>query len=97
MISIPQEHWRSRWLILPESDLLHRVDEIKWGTIDEQGNLEEDEEMIEGLGKTVCGLDGPMRMPGIFSRMSLQRCPECCNRLNIPQGKGNPYNEDIEE
>jgi hypothetical protein len=53
--------------------------------------------MIEGRGKTICGIEGDLVMPGIFSRMGLPRCPECCKLMNIPEGNGNPYNMDILE
>lgn len=87
-LPIPDEHWRSRWLVFPDSwNRLHRVAEIKW----------DNEYMIGGYGTTVCGLGGYLTMPGIISRMSLPRCAHCCRELGIPRGDGAPANEGIEE
>lgn len=85
-LPIPQDDWRSRWLVLPRWGVIHRVAAIEW---------EDPEDMISGTGTTVCGRTGRLRMPGIFSRMGLKRCPKCCTILGIPQGGGNPYNEHI--
>jgi len=63
------------------------VSEIEW----------EDEDMIGGLGVTVCGRKGYLTMPGIFSRLGLKRCEHCCRIVGIPQGDGSPYNHGIEE
>ena len=62
-LSIPDDHWRSRWLQFnPRGQRLHRVAEMKWWD-DGEG------EMIRGDGASVCGRRGFMHMPGIFSRM----------------------------
>lgn len=39
---------------------------------------------------------GPIKadLPGVFSRMGRQRCPECCARLGITTGAGVPVNDD---
>lgn len=87
MMEIPLKHWRSRWLVLPEWDFLHRVGDIKWNG----------EEMIEGEGVTLCGKPGFLKMPGIFSRMELLRCVECCRLMGIPEGNGCPRNEQLKE
>jgi hypothetical protein len=77
-------------LVLPSWKVLHRVSEITW-----EG---EDGEMIEGEGITVCGKSGFLRMPGIFSRMGLERCKRCCQIMKIPNGKGAPFNaKDLDE
>lgn len=112
-LPLDQNHWRSRWLVLPEWDMLHRVAEINWGeyppeildSIPEEDRTAEEElaamkksaeeGKIEGIGKTICGKKGYLRMPGIFSRLELQRCPECCKLMNVPGGKGNPFNAGI--
>lgn len=105
---LPTEFWRSRWLVLPEGDVLHRVGEIEWGALpyepepgtalaDPDYRREMEANRIEGVGRTVCGVSGFLRVPGIFSRMSLPRCAECCKRVGVPDGKGNPYNEGMDE
>lgn len=87
-LPISQDRWRSRWLVLPRWGVLHRVAAITW---------DEPDEMICGYGQTVCGRNGFLRMPGIFSRMGLKRCPRCCKAMGIPQGDGAPFNEGILE
>ncbi len=98
-LPIEQNYWPSRWLITDEWDALHRVAEITWGYFAKDGSLgpAEPDDMIEGLGKTCCGLEGKLRMPGFLSRLDLPRCPKCCEIMGIPVGKGNPYNEKIYE
>lgn len=86
-LSIDEDHWRSRWLHLDDDNTMHRVSSIAWDTI----------EMISGNGLTVCGQRGRLQMPGIFSRMYGDRCPACCEALDIPAGQGAPFNEDIPE
>lgn len=33
-------------------------------------------------------------IPGLFSRMSDQRCRQCCKATGMPQGKGSPKNDE---
>lgn len=80
---LPLENWRSRWLHLKDGVSMHRVAAIWW---------EEPDEGIRGPGRTVCGAEGFLHMPGIFSRMSARRCPLCCDALGIPRGYGAPFN-----
>lgn len=80
---IPDDHWRSRWLVLPSWGALHRVASITW---------EDPPDMIAGEGVTVCGRRGRLQMPGLFSRMGLPRCAACCRALGIPSGNGAPAN-----
>lgn len=87
-LHIPQDHWRSRWLLVPNGSVLHRVASIEW---------EHPDEMIAGKGTTVCGLSRRLHMPGIFSRMGLKRCPACCLAMGIPEGEGAPYNDGLLE
>jgi len=81
------EHWRCRWLHLDDGHDIHRVAQIAW----------EDDEMIYGPGVTVCGKEGHLRMPGIFSRMGAPRCAACSVALGLPQGNGAPYNVGLVE
>ena len=86
-LPIEKDHWRSRWLVLPSWNRLHRISEIKW---------EDADEMIAGDGVAVCGAKGWFCMPGIFSRMGRQRCKRCCRILGIPDGDGAPFNKNID-
>ena len=59
-----------------------------------------DEDMLETLCEppwpvlaAVCGWTGEMTMPGVLSRLSLQRCGHCCRKLGIKPGNGTPANE----
>lgn len=104
MLKIDQDNWRSRWLHTDGSDFIHRVAEATWGRLpllDDPSDVFEpnglDGEMIEAMGTTLCGLSGRLVMPGIFSRMGAIRCPECCKKMGIAEGKGNPFNEGILE
>lgn len=86
------DDWRSRWLVLPSSNALHRISEIEWGVYSD-GELEYmKDEQISGYGKAVCGAKGDFQMPGMFSRMGRPRCKHCCRLLGIPDGHGAPYN-----
>jgi len=81
---LSKNHWASRWLVLPSWNRLHRVSEIEWDK--EYGGK------IRGHGKTVCGREGFLMMPGVMSRLGLPRCKHCCWSMGIPPGEGNPYN-----
>ena len=43
--------------------------------------------------RTICGDSIYATAPGISSRMSLVRCPRCCEALGIPQGNGTGLND----
>lgn len=87
-LQLPDDHWHSLWLVLPETwARLHRVAEIVWT----------DDDMTRGVGATVCGRRGDLVMPGLLSRMGLPRCAHCCRLAGIPRGDGAPYNRGIKE
>jgi len=88
-LPLPQEHWASRWLVLPSWNRLHRVSQIEW--IDAWDGL------LYGRGKTVCGREGELCMPGVVSRLGLPRCKHCCRAMGLPAGDGNPYNHGIKD
>lgn len=88
-LPLDDNHWRSRWLVLPSWNRLHRVAEIAWD--------DDDDGMRQGVGTTMCGRTGFLVMPGIFSRMGLPRCAHCCRLTGVPTGDGAPYNDDIPE
>jgi hypothetical protein len=68
----------------PARDLLHAVATI---------TNDPDEEWF-GRGTTECGLEGDLSIPGIFSRMSATRCPDCCRIVGMPEGEQSPKNID---
>lgn len=78
--------WRCRWLIFPNAKVLHRVRTILW----------DDADQIAGRGETICGRKGHLAIPGIISRISKQRCRECCRKLGIVFGSGAPFNQGID-
>lgn len=82
-LEIPDAHWRSRWLVLPSWNVLHRISTIEW---------DDPEQWINGEGVSVCGRSGWYSMPGILSRMGLKRCDHCCDILGVPHGNGAPAN-----
>jgi len=90
-LPLSTDHWRSRWLVLPKWDRLHRVSEITW-----EGEDAEDDPR-QGTGTTLCGRKGYLQMPGMISRLALPRCAHCCRLAGIPRGDGAPFNDDIEE
>jgi hypothetical protein len=89
-LPLPTDNWVSRWLMFPSARtyLLHRVSAIDWWV--------EDGALIRGSGVTLCGRRGFLHMPGVLGRLGGPRCPECCKRLGIPEGEGNPYNEGMD-
>jgi hypothetical protein len=88
-LPLPVEHWRSRWLVLPTWDRLHRVSEIEW-----EGDDADD--LRHGTGTTLCGRKGYLQMPGVLSRMGLPRCAHCCRLAGVPRGDGAPFNQGLE-
>jgi hypothetical protein len=59
-----------------------------------------DEDMMEALCgapwpvlRAACGLEKPMTMPGVSSRLGMPRCGHCCRRLGLEAGNGTPANE----
>jgi hypothetical protein len=86
-LALPEDNWRSRWLVTPKWTVLHRISEIEWEEVEKYGGS-----LVHGRGVAVCGVNAHFRMPGIFSRMGLPRCALCCRRLGIPRGDGAPFN-----
>lgn len=48
---------------------------------------------VAGVGRTACGKEGRLAIPGIFTRMAAERCKRCCDRLGYPRGIGSPKND----
>ena len=44
-------------------------------------------------GESLCGIGWGLEIPGIFSRMGVERCTECCQRSGLPEGIGSPKND----
>ncbi|MEY2653375.1 MAG: hypothetical protein RLZZ524_402 [Pseudomonadota bacterium] len=80
------KHWHLRWLVTPSYSVLHRVAWIDW----------EDADRLRGIGMAACGRMDLLLVPGLFSRMLLDRCSRCCAVANVPRGVGAPYNEGID-
>ncbi len=87
-LKLPVKNWRSRWVACGRSRVLHRVAEAKWDNVAEYGGS-----LVEGRGRTVCGMAGEIRMPGIFNRMEGKRCVACGKALALPPGYGAPFND----
>ena len=83
--------WRWRWMQTLHGDgVLHRVRTFEAQTEDYGAGVKN--------GTTVCGISTRwLGMPGVFSRMSAERCQKCCKKLSIEQGKGAPFNAHVLE
>lgn len=91
-----QDSWRWKWMVLPSWNRLHRISSIEWG-IDQNGNRQwSEDERVGGFGVAVCGATGYFDLPGIFSRMGLERCAHCCDALGISRDDGAPFNQGID-
>lgn len=69
------------WWVLPAWNRLHAAVEFTYGS------------WPVGAGRTACGRAGLLAIPGIFTRMSAERCAHCCKKLGYPQGVGSPKND----
>lgn len=47
-----------------------------------------------GPAPALCGESGEWSIPGVGSRMSITRCPRCCELAGLPDGVGSPKNDD---
>lgn len=74
------------WVWLGLGEVLHAV-----ASLENEATVDDD---WMGRGKTECGLSGRLSIPGIFSRMSAQRCDRCCRATGMPHGKQSPKNVD---
>ena len=86
--------WKEAWKVLPSWNRLHRVSRVDvrghgWGD-----DVDESQEFTSILGATCCGIEGHLVMPGIFSRMGLNRCAHCCRIAGVEVGHGIPGNGD---
>lgn len=50
--------------------------------------------LAQVVGETACGFRGRLYIPGVFSRMTLDRCERCCIKVEFPSGMGSPKNDD---
>lgn len=49
---------------------------------------------VDAKGRTACGKKGRLFIPGVFSRINIPRCRECCAATGLPIGIGSPKNDD---
>lgn len=75
------------WVTVGNGARLHGIAED-----DPIGDALEDEPF--GHGTTLCGRTGDLNVPGIFTRMGVDRCQRCCDRAGYPTGTGSPKNDD---
>ena len=88
---IPKD-WRWRWVVTRSWGRLHRVSKLNLAQAERSNFIP-----IGAYGFTVCGLSGYLAMPGIFSRMSLERCKHCEKAMKLKHGRGNPFNAGIRD
>jgi hypothetical protein len=84
--------WHSRWLVLPSWNRLHRIASVD-GYSRKMSRHGINGEPVVGV--SACGRRGRFAMPGIVSRMGLERCVRCCDVVGVPKGKGAPYNQGV--
>lgn len=48
---------------------------------------------VYGPAPALCGEVGEWSIPGVGSRMSVQRCEKCCELSGLPCGAGSPKND----
>lgn len=78
------------WLIDDSGRPLHYVPELK----DLEMWAEDIHDAVhERTWITACGADKKLFLPGIFTRMYCERCPECCTAIGITDGIGCPIND----
>jgi len=70
------------WWITSRGDALHAADVPYDPTYD-----------TGGTGTTSCGRRTLLFIPGLFERMGLSRCKQCCRKLGYPTGTGSPKND----
>lgn len=73
------------WAYTEHGDRLHHVSTIERETDYGQRSVE---------GVTTCGIATTLFVPGLFSRMGMERCRPCCRKLGLPEGTGSPKNDD---
>ena len=76
--------WEWDWSYTVHGNLLHHA-----ATLDPNKDYS-----AEGNGITSCGRKLWLAIPGIFSRMGMERCKRCCDALGYPHGTGSPKNDD---
>jgi hypothetical protein len=84
--------WHSRWLVLPSWNRLHRI------AVVDGYNRRLSRQGVNGepvTGVSACGQRGRFAMPGVASRLGLERCAACCERVGVEPGKGAPYNQGV--
>lgn len=77
--------WEWDWGYTRNGRLLHHAADLK---------LEREYGETQGEAVTSCGRRVFLMIPGIFSRMGMERCGRCCDALGYPRGIGSPKNDD---
>lgn len=75
------------WVWAKKTDCIHAIAELY--------NEETVDWDWQGNGVTECGIKyDRFTIPGVFERMSVARCPKCCEKTGMPQGNQSPKNVD---
>lgn len=84
---------KTKYQWLSSSDgTLHYISEIpKW----DDDFFEKYELQLDGnlVWTAACSRNEIFSAPGVLSRLYANRCAECCDILDIPNGKGYPTND----
>lgn len=86
--------WKQAWKVLDGWERLHRVAVVRIWDVDGEGDWDGYSELTRIDGITCCGQAGRLSMPGLFSRMGLERCAHCCRAAGVEPGGGIPGNCD---
>ncbi len=79
------------WLVTKSGDRLHAPPR---NLTEAQRELISYNWMIEGPVEIPCGRTvTELSIPGMFTRMSAQRCEQCCKVTGMPAGQGSPKND----
>jgi len=84
---------RLDWYVTKAWRALHYVRPEDF-TAEHRRSMEDDWAVLMPV-RLACGRTAAeVRIPGIFTRMSHQRCTGCCRATGLPPGKGSPKNDD---
>lgn len=72
------------WVVFYGGERLHHLDHVE-----EQADSE-----VSYEGRTSCGREGTLHIPGLLTRLGCLRCSTCCDVLGWPRGEGSPKNDD---
>lgn len=80
---------RHHWLVTPRGNRLHSADitEEHWAGIAEEWAITDPVQLACGRWVNWIGI------PGVLSRMGVERCRACCRATGLPEGTGSPKND----